>query len=123
VAVLRTDEILVWNETVGSPVTIHCHTVTDGVTLTDADCWLEVQSLSTSGFPVSSFVSDSAGVLASASNQDSSTETWTTTGLTSPIRQRLSVTVTPQEKGWISAVVRVVRPSTTIYVCPKAEVA
>lgn len=122
VAVLRTDEILVWNETVGSPVTITCHTVTDGVTLTDADAWIEVQSLSTSGYPLGGFVSDSAQPIAAPANQASSSEAWTTTGLSSPVYQKLAVTVTPQEKGWISAVVRVAKPSTTLYVCPKVEV-
>ena len=122
VAVLRTDEILVWNETIGSPVTIDCHVITDGVTLTDAEAWLEIQSLTTSGFPIAGNASDSAGVLATPANQTTSTEAWTTTGMASPIKQRLTVTVTPQEVGWISAVVRVAKPSTTVYVCPKIEV-
>lgn len=123
VAVLRTDEIHIWNEVVGSPVTVTVHVITDGVTLTHADCWLEVQSLTTSGFPLSSITSDAAGLLQAAVNQDASTATWAAAGIASPVKQKLSVTVTPQEKGWISAVIRVSRPSTTIYACPKVEVA
>lgn len=122
VAVLRTDEIIFWNETIGSAVTVDIHTLTDGVTLTDADCWLEIQSLTTSGYPLSGFSSDSANPIGTPTNQPSSAETWTTTGISSPVKQKLSVTVTPQEKGWIAAVVRVAKPSTTVYVCPKAEV-
>ena len=109
-----------WNATVGSSVTATVEIVTDGVTLTDGECWLEVQYLGTSGYPLSSFASDAkADVLATAANQAASTESWTTTGLASPTKQKLSVTVTPQEAGFIQAVVKLAKASTTVYVDPK----
>jgi hypothetical protein len=120
---LETDEIARWNETVGSAITVTVEVVTDGVTLTDAECWLEVQYLGTSGFPLSLFASDAkADVIASAANQASSSVTWTTTGLSSPVKQKLSVTFTPQEKGAILAKVILAKASTTVYVCPKLDV-
>lgn len=109
-----------WNATVGSSVTATVEIVTDGVTLTDGECWLEVQYLGTSGYPLSSFASDAkADVLATAANQTTSTESWTTTGLASPTKQKLSVTVTPQDAGFIQAVVKLAKASTTVYVDPK----
>ena len=112
-----------WNSTVGSAITVTVEVITDGVTLTDDECWLEVQYLGTSGFPLSLFSSDAkADVLATAANQTTSTETWTTTGLTTPTKQKLSVTFTPQEAGFLQPVVRLAKASTTVYVCPKMVV-
>lgn len=119
---LVSPEIVVWNDAVGSAKTLTVEVVTDNVTLTDGECWLEVQYLGTSGVPLSLFASDAkADVLATAANQTTSSETWTTTGLTTPVKQKLSVTFTPQEKGFIHAVVKLAKASTTVYVCPKAD--
>jgi hypothetical protein len=120
---LDTPEIVVWNSTVGSSITVTVETVTDNVTLTDAECWLEVQYLGTSGRPLSTVITDAkADVLASAANQTSSSETWTTTGLTTPTKQALSVTFTPQEAGYLHAVVRLAKASATVYVDPELTV-
>lgn len=117
---LASDPIIIWNETTGSSVTITVETVTDGVTLTDAECWVEAEYLDTSGYPISSVASDrAADVLTSGSSQTSSSETWTTTGLSSPVKQSLSVTFTPQEKGPIRVRVMLAKASTTVYFCPK----
>lgn len=111
-------------DTVGSSVTVTAHVLTDGVTLNDDEAWLEVIYMGTSGHPLGVTASDEkSNLLAAGSAQDASTETWVTTGLTSPVKQKLSVTITPQEVGWITARVRVARSSTTVYVCPKIEVA
>lgn len=116
---LDSPEIARWNDTTGSAITVTVEVVTDNVTLTDAECWLEVQYLGTSGFPLGTFVNDcKADFLASAANQTSSSETWTTTGLGTPVKQKLSVTFTPQEKGYIHAVVKLAKASTTVYVDP-----
>lgn len=115
--------ISVWNDTIGSSLTATVEIVTDNVTLTDAECWLEVEYLGTSGFPLSLCVSDrSANILATPANQTTSSATWTTTGLTTPVRQALSVSFTPQEKGPIQARVMLARASTTVYVCPKIDI-
>ena len=120
---LATPEIVVWNDTTGAAKTVTVEVLTDGVTLKDDECWLEVQYLGTSGFPLGAFITDAkANVLAAPANQTTSTEAWATTGLTTPIKQKLSVTFTPQEKGFIHAKVMLAKPSTTVYVCPKASV-
>lgn len=109
-----------WNETTGSGVTVPIEIVTDNVTLTDAEAWVEVEYLGTSGFPLSLSATDAAAsIFASPANQTTSSETWTTTGLTTPVKQTLSKQVTPQEKGWIRARVCLAKASTTLYACPK----
>lgn len=130
---LDSPEIVQWNDTVGSAITVTVEIATDNVTLTDAQCWLEVQYLGTSGVPLSVFSSDSAGTsggtttesvltgLAGGTNQDSSSETWVNVPGT-PVKQKLSVTITPQERGFIHATIKLAKPSTTVYVDPKLTV-
>jgi hypothetical protein len=124
VAPLISDPISVWNDTTGSAKTITVEIIHDSVTaLTDAEVWLEVTYLGTSGFPLGSVTTDHrADILATAASQTSSSETWTTTGLTSPNKQKLSVPITPQKKGFITARVFVGKPSYTIYVDPEITV-
>lgn len=113
-----------WNSTAGSAVTVTVDVVHDSVTnLTDSEIWLEIQYLGTTGFPLSSFVSDArANILATSADQTASTATWTTTGMTNPNKQKLSVTFTPQEAGFIQAKVFLSKPSKTVYVDPKLQV-
>ena len=116
--------ITLWNDVTGSPATVSIEVLTDGVTLKNDDAWLEVQYLDDAGYPLGALVSDERpSQLAAAADQDASTATWTTTGITTPVKQKLSVTFTPREKGYIQARVRVARPSSVIYVCPQLEVA
>lgn len=105
-----------WNESLSS-LTVEAEVITDGVTLTDAEAWLEVEYLGTSGFPLGVFVSDRIAddIFGTPANQTSSSETWTTTGLSSPVTQKFSVTFTPAEKGLIRARVVLAKPSTTMY--------
>lgn len=115
-------EGMVWNATTGSAKTLTIHTVTDNVTLTDAEAWLEVEYLGSSATPVSSLLTDApATVLTTAANQATSTETWTTTGLTTPVKQKLEVTFTPQMAGPVRWKVKVAKASATVYVDPKPE--
>ena len=120
---LRAPEIPIWNDTVGSAITVTMECVTDNVTLTDAEAWAEVQYLGTSGVPLGAIAMDRmTDVLATPANQASSSETWTTTGLTTPIKQKFAVTFTPQEKGWMLARACLAKASTTAYVCGKLAV-
>lgn len=109
-----------WNETLGS-VTLAIPVITDNVTLTDAEAWLEVEHLGTSGFPLGLVTNDrAASILATPANQATDgTSTWTTTGLTTPVKQTLGLAVTPAEKGMIRARVCLAKASTTMYVDPK----
>lgn len=108
-----------WNETIGS-VTGAIETVTDNVTVKDTECWVEVEALTNSGFPYGSFASDrAADTLATGANQPSSSETWTTTGLTTPVTQTMSKAVTVAEAGWVRCRLVLAKASTTVYACPK----
>ena len=121
---LESPERVIWNDTTGSALTAAIEIVTDNVTLTDGECWLEVMYLGTSGFPLGAWITDAkSDVLATAADQATSAETWTTTGLTTPVKQKLSVTFTPQEKGAIHWRVVLCKASTTVYVDPKLTVA
>lgn len=113
-----------WNSVTGSSVTVEVEIVRDSATaLTDKQVWLEVSYSGSSSSPLGAGVSDSAvSVLASATDQTSSAAGWTTTGLSTPLKQKLSVTFTPQMAGYLQAVVKLAVPSTVIYVDPKLTV-
>lgn len=117
---LESGEIAVWNDTTGAAKTLTVDILHDSVTnLTDAEVWLDVQYLGTVGFPLGNFISDAkADVLAAAAAQTASSATWTTTGMTNPNKQKLSVTLTPQKKGYYIAKVKLAAASKTIYVDP-----
>lgn len=114
-----------WNETTGSALTATVEIITDNVTLTDAEAWLEVEYLGTSGVPLGAFVTDrvSDPIFGTPASQGSSSVTWTTTGLTTPTKQKLVATFTPQEKGIVRARVCVAKASTTVYYDPLLTVA
>ena len=117
---LDSPEIVQWNDTVGSAITATIEILHDSATnLQDDEVWLEVQYLGTSGFPLSLFVDDAASdYVATPADQTTSSATWTTTGMTNPNKQQLAVSFTPQEKGFIHAVVKLAKASYTVYVDP-----
>lgn len=128
--VLMTDEIMVWNETVGSAVTATVEVVHDSQgsgtssRLKDDEAWLEISYLGTSGVPLGTRATDfKASMIAAGADQADSSVTWTTTGLTTPLKQKLEVTFTPQEKGFVIARVCVAKASITVYVDPAIVVA
>jgi hypothetical protein len=85
---------------------------------------LEVITLDSSGNVVGTVHSSApANVLTAATDIGSSTQTFTTTGMTTPVKQRLSVPITPYEKGTIRARIIGYAPNKTIYYCPKLTVA
>jgi hypothetical protein len=124
VAPLVSDPISVWQETVGSSITATVEILRDSATnLTDAEVWIEVEYLGTSGFPLGVVASDHrATILTTAADQTTSAASWTTTGMANPNEQKLSVTFTPQEKGLLTARVYLAKASTTIYVDPEITV-
>jgi hypothetical protein len=108
----------------GLAQTLTLDVCTDGVTLTDAEIHLEVSYFAASGSALGTVVSDAvASVIAAPANQASSSTPWTTTGLSSPVRQALSVSVTAGYASYaiVRAVVR--RASTTVYLDDQVQVA
>lgn len=120
VSPLESPMFAIWNDTAGSAKTVTVEILHDSLTaLTDADIWLEVEEMGTSGYPISSIISDrKADILAAAADQTASTAAWTTTGITNVKKQKLSVTFTPQKKGYFQARVMLAKPSYTVYVDP-----
>jgi hypothetical protein len=126
---LESQEITRWQETVGSPITVSVEIVHDaqgdgsGGDFQTDEISLQVQYLGTSGFPLGSFVSSgAANVLTTPTDYTNSSETWTTTGIASPVKQTLSVTFTPEEKGTIIAKVVLHKGPRDVYFCPKLTV-
>lgn len=118
-----TDWMAKRNASVGSAVTITVEILHDSTTdLTDGDIWLEVECLGTSGVPLGTFTSGKRGVLATAADHTNSSVTWTTTGLTNPNKQYLTVSVTPQEVGNIMVRVMVAKASYTVYINPEFSI-
>lgn len=64
-----------------------------------------------------------ADMLAAPTDIASSSETWTTTGLTTPVSQRASATVTLASAGEVVITPVLIAPNKTVYVCPKITVA
>jgi hypothetical protein len=118
----ETCEFLFNTTTVGSSVTATVDVVTDNVTLTQNDIWLEVSYLGSSATPLGTIGSSTTSPL-STTAVTTSTATWTTTGLTTPVTQKLQVTFTPNAAGVYVAKVFVAKASTTVYIDPKVVVA
>lgn len=123
---LVTDWMSVWNEAVGSPVTLTVEIVHDSATaLTDAQVWLEVEYLGTAGSTRGTLLSDRrSSLVATAVNQPSDTTTWSgTSGFANENKQKLEVTFTPARVGFVNARVYLAAASKTIYVNPDPTVA
>lgn len=112
------------NSTLAGPLTATVEILHDSLTkLTDAEVWLEVEYLGTSGVPLSLFATDrAASVIATPADQATSAVAWTTTGLTNPNKQKLAVTFTPHELGVIRCRVALAKTNYTVYVDPKVTV-
>ena len=122
---LYSQDLLIWNDTTGSSVTVTCEIEHAGVgggtggRLTDREAWLEVVGLATSGVPLATVSDDAcADVITTAADQADSSESWAGS-LGSAVKQKLAVTFTPQEKGWVLCRVHLAKPSVTMYFDPK----
>jgi hypothetical protein len=107
--------ISIWNETTGSAVTVtvECR---GAATPNIDEVWMDVEYLGTSGFPQGNFAtSGHADLLATGTACTSSSESWG--GSTSSFK--LVKAITPQEKGPITAYIKVAKASSTYYIDPK----
>lgn len=111
--------ITVWNEAIGSAITVAVDILHDSVTaLQDDEVWLEVEYLGTSGFPLSLLITDRmTNILSTPADQTASAAAWTE-ALANDNKQKLAVTFTPREKGLIRARVCLAKDY-TIYVDPR----
>ncbi len=105
-----------WTESTSSK-TFTVEFIHDSLTnLTNAEIWAELE------YPGADAQGDRADnrvqAFETAADQSSSGETWVTTGLTNPNKQRLSVTVTPSKAGQITMRVSLLKKNTTVYIDP-----
>lgn len=121
---LGSPQLTAFNTSVGSPVTATVEILRDNATnLKDGEVWLEVDYYGTSGFPLGAFVSDRVSpIFGTPADQASSSVTWDTTGMSNANKQKLEVTFTPREAGYIRARVMLV-PNTSVYVDPYLTIA
>lgn len=130
--VLRSPEIAIPLTTTGSK-TFTVHWVSDenvaagqgagtGNAFRDDEVWLEVRVLGTTDSPQGSFGTGMVGLAGTPADHAASTETWTTTGLTTPQKQKAAVTITNNEECVAFVTICVAKASKTIYFCPKVEV-
>lgn len=108
------------NTTTGSSKTVTVEFLHDSLTaLKDNDIWLEVNYLGASGNPQGTMATNQvASVLTTAVAHASSSVTWTTTGMSNPNKQKLTVTFTPQLVGYFTARVVLAKSNYTVYVDP-----
>ena len=111
---LRSNEIVRWVTAVSTTFTVDV--VTDNVTLTNADFWIDVAYPNSATAPLNTVVTSRvADSLTTATNLTSSSATWTTTGLTTPIKQLVTLTFTPAAAGFAIVTLRLAKPTTTVY--------
>lgn len=104
-------------------VTVSVEILTDNLTLTNSEVWLEVMAMSDSGSPLGTWVSNKhAEPLATPSAHPTSSVSWTSTGVTTPVKQVLSVSVSPTMSGYLIGRIVLARPSTSVFVEPRLRV-
>ncbi len=125
---LDSDTIVQWNETTGSALTVTCEFLMDaGTTLYTGDVWMEVEYMGTSGnvlalVDVDSMLADPLTANTTECTTGAGIGAWT--GETAGAKSYKFVsTITPQQKGFISARIKLAKASTTIYVDPLLTIA
>jgi len=116
VTVFECMPISIWNETVGSPITVTIEAALGGAIPNNREVWMEVDYFGTSGFPLGSRAS--SGVTSSldpGTTYPAGAGGWGGAALSFA----MSVTITPQEKGPITIYIMVSKPSITPYFDPK----
>jgi hypothetical protein len=101
--------------TSGAAKTFKLYTLTDGVTLTNADVALRAEYFDTSGSYLGTFISSSpASVITTATSLTTNSVSWASAPGT-PVKQEVTLTFTPAQTGFCIISAIVTRPSTTLY--------
>jgi len=128
--VLVSPEIVKWNAATTGTLTAtveiaHNNQGTGtGSALLDSEIWLEVMCMDPGGTPIGKWQSDRCANLnlnSNAADQASSTATWT--GAAASDKQKLVVSFTPKEKGYVHARVCLAKASATVYIDPLLTIA
>jgi hypothetical protein len=108
--------ILKWNSVTGSAFTATIQVLTTS-TLKMSDIWMDAEYLSDSGTPLGSYVSTRAGLLDTTTPLSAGTGSWNS----SPggaVTLQMSATFTPNQVGWVRALVSIAKSSTTVWINP-----
>lgn len=107
-----------YNSATGVSKTFTFEVLTDGVTLQDIDLFVRAAYLGSSASPLATIATTEKSILATGANLTTSTPSpdWTTTGLTTPVKQKISITFTPQMAGEIEFIFGLAKASTTVYI-------
>lgn len=125
VSPLRTEQISKWNETTGSTMTVSVQVAYDSATLLkDSEIWLEVEYLGVAAQPIGNIASSAPAnhAIAAGTNLVDTVVAWNGTW-TNKKTHTLSVTLTPQMKGYLQATVKLINNSVNVYVNPDVTVA
>lgn len=119
--------IAIWNDVVDIPVTVRMEVYansqgsgTNGAFQND-ELWLGVDYLRTSNTVLIGHASSCKHPLASVADVPSSTKTWTG-GAAGWDAQKLTVTFTPKQAGFLYCYLHLGKSNTVVYACPKLEV-
>lgn len=110
----------IWNDVTGSNVTITVYGIWGGGAVpNNDDIWIEVWYMGSSSTPIDTIATlTKADYLATGSALATDTSTWG--GSTTPFKMALTFSSPqPQMKGYIYAIVKAAKPSTTFYIDPK----
>jgi hypothetical protein len=112
--------ISIWNETVGSAITVTIQGIWGGGAAPNNDeIWIDVEYLGTSGFPLASKATSSkADGLATGTAIPAGSGAWGG----STTKFAMACTFAPQEKGPLTIYVRAAKVSSTFYIDPKPVV-
>lgn len=123
-----------WNDTTGSSRTLSVEVAIDrSSALTEGEADLVVEYLGSADDPRSTYLADGPGAdptfpwgtpgASGRTTQSASSAAWTRgSAATNEHKQKLSVNITPNMKGWLRAWVRLKAANMTLNVCPKLEI-
>lgn len=114
-----TDPMLWWNTTIGT-IAITNFFISEGIVSSNNNVWLDVDFLGTNGLPLGTNTSTrNAGILtAGAANPVDTGSAWTTNGIVVPITNYVTVSITPQQIGFIRARLNVAKTNCAIWYDP-----
>lgn len=116
-APLSSPELVEWVATAGSAVNVTVE-IASNATLTNADLWMTVEYLGSSGSPQGSVATTARSDILQASTAiATSSATW---GGSTTTKQKLTLSFTPQMAGPIKVRFHLAKPSSTVYIDPLA---
>ena len=108
--------ITVWNDITGVDLTVTVYGIVTSATIPNNDeVWIDVSYLSNVSYPLASYVTTTkADILATGSALSSDSSTWGG----STTKFKMTATIHPEQKGYVTIYVKLAKPNTTYYIDP-----